>query len=103
MNSIKFLDKVFPFVMVCAICTTVYIYKARQYDFIDNSVNCLVVLDQNMDEKEKILLKQTLRNLTFQDVIIEEKNNSIYISIKCPPERQSIFKKFILDKYKGDK
>lgn len=97
---IKIFNRYFYLLMIFFILSTFMVYKYKIYNFITNSKECVVVLDKNINEEEKRDLINNLKNLTFQDVNIEEKNNIIYVNIKCPPEKFGFFSKWILEKYK---
>ena len=84
--------------MMLMICCTFFIYQYKVYTFINSSSDCFVVLSDSMEESEKQQLIKKLKNLTFQDVNIEEKENSIYVKFKCPPDKFNFFSKWILEK-----
>lgn len=84
------------------ITSTLIIYKDKKENmnkFIQSSENHVIVLEK-IDERDKDSLMKNLRILTFQDVNIEEKNDEIYVTIKCPPDKLNFFSKWIRDKYK---
>jgi hypothetical protein len=95
---IKCIDKFFPLIMICVICSTIAVYNFKKNQFISSSVNYTIALDDSIDEEKKKLLEIELKNLTFQDVEIEEKENITYIKVKCPPNRFPFFSKFVLNK-----
>lgn len=90
--------------MLLMICGTFYSYSLRKSDYINNSVSYTIALDKIEDEKEKKELKLKLRNITFQDVNITEKDGTTYVTVKCPPDKFESFSKWIFEKYKrGEK
>lgn len=101
----KILNKYFSILMLAIILTTLFVYDSKQkkiFNFIQQSTDHVVVLEK-IDEVERDNLIKKLKKLTFQDVDIEEKNNAIYVKIKCPPDKAGFFSKWILDSYKGEK
>lgn len=97
----KLLSKYFPLLMIFMISCTFFIYKYKVYNFINNSSNHVLVLGNDIEDYEKQQLIKKLKNLTFQEVNIEEKNDQIYVTIKCPPEKFSFFSKWILKQIKN--
>jgi hypothetical protein len=90
--------------MIFFIVCTFSVYQYRIYSFVNRSAECVIVLDEKIDNNQKQQLIKKLKNITFQDVNIEERNDVIYVKIKCPPEKFSFFSKWILEKYKkGEK
>lgn len=87
--------------MIFMITCTFFVYKYKVYNFITNSSSHILVLDKNIKNYEKQQLIKKLENLTFQNVNIEEKNDQIYVTIKCPPDKFSFFSKWILKQIKN--
>ncbi len=97
----KFLNKYFSTIMLLVIFSTLFVYKSKQLEFIAKSTEHTVTLE-GVNQEQKESLKVKLKNMTFQDVEIEEKEGITYIKMKCPPDRFGFFSKWILDKYKGE-
>ena len=38
-----------------------------------------------------------MKNLTFQDVLIEQKENTVFVKMKFPPDKFSFFSKIICE------
>lgn len=85
--------------MLALTLSTFYLYKYRVNNFINNSVEHTIVISSDISEENKIKIKNKLKDLTYQDVIINEKDDCIYVKIKCPPERLSFFSKLICNKF----
>lgn len=92
--------------MIFMIFSTVVVYNNKKNHirkFINNSQECVVVLEK-IDEKEKESLLKKLKSLTFQDVVVEEVGDKFYFKIKCPPDRIGFFRKWALSyQDQGDK
>lgn len=98
----KSFNKFFPIVMLLMISATFYSYKLRKSEFIQNSISYTITLDKIEDEERKEL-KIKLRNITFQDVNIVEKDGATYVTVRCPPDKFESFSKWIFEKYKRGK
>jgi len=98
---IKTFSKYFSLLMIFMITCTFFVYKYKVYNFINSSSSHILVLDKNIENYEKQQLIKKLENLTFQNVNIEEKNDQIYVTIKCPPDKFSFFSKWILKQIKN--
>jgi hypothetical protein len=90
--------------MLLMISGTFYSYSLKKSDYINNSISYTIALDKIENEQERRQLKIKLRNITFQDVNIVEKDGATYVTVKCPPEKFESFSKWIFEKYKrGEK
>jgi hypothetical protein len=68
-------------------------------DFVNNSIEHTFILEQELSDKNKQNIEKKLKNLTYnQDVLIEEKEDAIYVKIKFPPDRLSFFSKLFCEK-----
>jgi hypothetical protein len=76
------------------ICSTLFVYNSKKSNFIKNSQDCVIVLN-NFDQEKKDSVIEKLRNLTFQNVLIEQKEGVTYVRIKCPPERAVFFRRLL--------
>jgi len=97
---INVFNKYFALIMCFMILFTIgsfYKYQNKVRDFINNSTNHVVIIENN-NNFNKDVIKIKLENLTHQNVEVEEINNKIYVSIKCPPEKKNYFTSWILDK-----
>ena len=95
---IKFFNRYFPIIMLMFILSTTYLYKTKVNNFINNSVEHTIVISSDLSEQNKTEIKRKLKNMTHQDVIMNEKDDCIYVKIKCPPEDFSFFSKLICDR-----
>lgn len=89
--------------MILMIFSTIVAYNNKKNHikkFIDNSQDCVVVLEK-IDAKEKESLLKKLKSLTFQDVVVEEVEGKFYFKIKCPPDRIGFFRKWASN-YQGE-
>ncbi len=89
--------------MIFMIFSTALAYSNKKNHikkFIDNSQECVVVLEK-IDPKEKESLLKKLKSLTFQDVVVEEVGGKFYFKIKCPPDRIGFFRKWASN-YQGE-
>lgn len=99
MKAIRFLNRIFPILMILIISSTFFIYKTKKNAFISNSVDHTIIIDHRVTED----IKSKLEELTFQDVEIQETDGVTYIKVRCPPDRFKFFSKWISDKYEGEK
>jgi hypothetical protein len=97
---IKFLNKYFAVVMMIFALSSAYLYKLQIKNFVNNSVEHTFVISSNITQENKEKLKNKIENLTFQDVVIEEKEDTILVRIKCPPDKFSFFSKLICESAK---
>ena len=84
--------------MLTFILSTIYLYKIKVNNFINNSIEHIVVMSSDLSEENKMEIKRKLKNITHQYVVMNEKDDCIYVKIKCPPEDLSFFSKLICDR-----
>ena len=85
--------------MLAFILSTTYLYKVKISRFISNSVeHTFVVSSEDLTEKNKLKIEKKLKDLTYQEVVIEQVDDVVYVKIKCPPDKFSFFSKLISDR-----
>lgn len=99
----KIFNQKFFLVMSFFIICTFFLYKYKVLNFINNSEECVVVLDKNeINEKKINEIVKNLEKMTFQDVQYDDNGNELSIIIKCPQEKKGFFVDWIKKSIKGE-
>ncbi len=92
----------FFIIMSFFVIFTFILYNYKVFNFINESEYYVVVLEGEIDEKEKEKIVKNLEKMTFQDVELDQLDKKTYIKIRCPMEKQSFFKNWILNSLQED-